>query len=196
MAAGCAAASSVVLSSAERRASWARSWVWFLYVFAWFSTETKWLMAVKAQRRAGACFTAHRLLSLINLFTQTEDWNGCRRMQTWILDRGEDEQKASLLARIPIITPPVGGCNITRFGQWSRHVLLGFFFWSKNCHTHEKTCKMKWNKEESRVILRSEHEVLAMTFSFSCLGVCVISLAATEAPRSERCLAVWGLHLR
>ncbi len=78
MAAGGAAASPLVLSSAERRAR--EIWVWFLYVFAWFSTEIqmKWLMAAKAPCRAGACFAAHRLLSLINLFTQTE--NGCRRM--------------------------------------------------------------------------------------------------------------------
>ncbi len=111
MAAGCDAASSVVLSSAETRASWAPELcVNFLYVFAWFSTvvQMKWLMAVNAQHRAGACFTAHRLLSLINLFTQTEKGmgvGGCRDMDFGL--RGRWTESVFYLCKFQLLLLPL-----------------------------------------------------------------------------------------
>lgn len=81
--------------------------IFFFFVcFLGFPLKSRWndWWLWSPKHWAGACFTAHRLLSLINLFTQTEDGNGWRRMER----HGEkDEENASLLALLPIVTSPL-----------------------------------------------------------------------------------------
>lgn len=109
------------------------------------------------------------------------------------MDRGEDEQKVSLLAQIPIITPPVGESNSLE--SEAGKSCLPVFFDEQREHlgfSTIPTTKLQNKVNRSCVQTSScyDDDVLYI------LGVCVIYLAQTEAPYTECCLVVWGLHLR